>query len=90
MTTAICYHNINAPFPRHSDLILLLEDQTPNDENQFGKLKTFYRSCLDTETIRQKGFQPAIDFIQETFGPYLNPEETDSGDLTDVIYGMKL
>ena len=40
--------------------------------------------------MRQKGFQPSIDFIHKTFGPYLNPEETDSGDLTDVIYGKKL
>ena len=47
----------------------------------------FYESCLDTDTIRTRGYQPAVDFIKQQFGPYLNPDLGDRGDLTDVIHG---
>ena len=51
------------------------------------KLRTFYQSCLDTETIRAGGYQPAVEFIKQHFSAYLQPSLGDSGDLTDVIHG---
>ena len=65
-----------------------LEDQI-SDDNQLVKLKTFYKSCMDTSTIRNRGYGPAVEFVQQTFGSYLNPayDETDRGDLTDVVVG---
>ena len=85
MTTVVCHlDTTNNLYFLNSDLILLLEDQ-PNEKSQFGKLKTFFRSCLDKESIRKRSFQPSVDFILNTFGHYLNPNQNDDGDLTDVV-----
>ena len=84
MTTVVCHLDTNNLYFLNSDLILLLEDQ-PNEKSQFGKLKTFFRSCLDKESIRKRSFQPSVDFILNTFGHYLNPNQNDDGDLTDVV-----
>ena len=64
----------------------MLEDQ-PTDVSQMVKLKTFYKSCMDISSIKTRGYGPAVKFIQNIFGPYLNPDNSDDGDLTDVIYG---
>ena len=44
---------------------------------------------MDISTIRNRGYSPAVEFVQKTFGSYLNPayDETDRGDLTDVVVG---
>ena len=42
---------------------------------------------MDISTIKKAGYRPAVEFIQKTFGPYLNPDDSDNGDLTDVIHG---
>ena len=47
----------------------------------------FYQSCVETESMRAAGYQPAVEFIKHQFGPYLNPDLADRGDLTDVIHG---
>ena len=66
-----------------------LEDQR-NDDNELVKLKIFYESCMDISTIRNRGYGPAVEFVQNTFGAYLNPayDDTDGGDLTDVVVGI--
>ena len=72
--------------PTWSDLVLGL-GQADSRGGQFRKLRMFYESCLDTDTIRTRGYQPAVDFIKQQFGSYLNPDLGDRGDLTDVIHG---
>ena len=67
--------------------MLSLEDREASDRNQFVKLKRFYQSCMDISTIKNRGYRPAVEFIRKTFGPYLNPDDSDNGDLTDVIHG---
>ena len=68
--------------------MLSLEDkEAASDRNQFVKLKRFYQSCMDISTIKKAGYRPAVEFVQKTFGPYLNPDDSDNGDLTDVIHG---
>ena len=83
--TFVTHHNINF-LP--SDLILSLEDRAGSDGNHFVKLKRFYQSCMDISTIKKAGYRPAVEFIQRTFGPYLNPDDNDNGDLTEVIHGI--
>ena len=67
--------------------MLSLEEREASDRNQFVKLKRFYQSCMDISTIKNRGYRPAVEFIRKTFGPYLNPDDSDNGDLTDVIHG---
>ena len=45
---------------------------------------------MDISTIRNRGYGPAVEFVQKTFGAYLNPayDDTDGGDLTDVVVGI--
>ena len=54
------------------------------------KVRIFYQSCVDTETITTSGYQPAVQFIRQQFGAYLDPALGDRGDLTDVIHGEYL
>ena len=42
---------------------------------------------MDIGQIKTSGYRPAIEFIFKTFGSYLNPDKSDDGELTDVIYG---
>ncbi|XP_028401827.1 neprilysin-4-like [Dendronephthya gigantea] len=42
-----------------------LEKDEPTDSPTIKKVKNFYRSCLDTKTIDQRGVQPALNFINE-------------------------
>lgn len=35
------------------------------------QLKTFYDSCMDVDSIRTKGFIPAVDFIHHNFSDFL-------------------
>ena len=69
-----------------SDLVLGL-GQADSKGRQLRKVRKFYQSCVDTETIRTRGYQPAVSFIKQHFGPYLDPALGDRGDLTDVIHG---
>ena len=43
----------------------------------------FYESCVDTATIRTRGYQPAVDFIKQQFGSYLNPALGDDLNLRE-------
>ena len=43
---------------------------------------------MDIGQIKTSGYRPAIEFIFKTFGSYLNPDKSDDGELTDVIYGQ--
>ena len=72
-----------------SDLVLGL-GQADSRGRQFSKLRIFYQSCVDTDNIRTGGYQPAVRFIKQQFGAYLDPALGDRGDLTDVIHGMFL
>ena len=56
-------------------------------QNQWGKIKTFYRSCADTAAIQRLGYTPAVEFLHNTFGRHLDPALPDTGDLTEVIAG---
>ena len=42
-----------------------LEKDEPADTPTLKKVKNFYRSCLDTKTIDQRGKQPALKFIRD-------------------------
>ncbi|XP_023320293.1 membrane metallo-endopeptidase-like 1 isoform X2 [Eurytemora carolleeae] len=63
------------------DLIMSLGDSN----NGFGKLKSFFISCSDEDTIRRRRSEPIINFIKEHFSPALDPMTGDTGDLTDII-----
>ena len=41
-----------------------LEKDEPTDTLTLKKVKNFYRSCLDTKTIDQRGKEPALKFIR--------------------------
>ena len=56
-------------------------------QNQWSKIKTFYRSCADTAAIQRLGYTPAVEFLHNTFGRHLDPALPDTGDLTEVIAG---
>ena len=56
-------------------------------QNQWAKIKTFYRSCEDTAAIQRQGYTPAVEFLHNTFGRHLDPALPDTGDLTEVIAG---
>lgn len=71
------------------DLVLTLPDPGPeaaaSGQNQWAKIKTFYRSCEDTAAIQRQGYTPAVEFLHNTFGRHLDPALPDTGDLTEVI-----
>ena len=61
-----------------------------DSNNGFGKLKSFFISCSDEDTIRRRRSEPIINFIKEHFSPALDPMTGDTGDLTDIITGAYL
>ena len=61
-----------------------------DSKNGFDKLKSFFISCSDEDTIRRRRSEPIINFIKEHFSPALDPMTGDAGDLTDIITGAQL
>lgn len=61
---------LNGSYPRESDHSFfsprnLIEVRATIDEQNFDKLKTFYNSCMDTDTITKIGVKPIVDLVTE-------------------------
>ncbi|XP_059087331.1 endothelin-converting enzyme homolog isoform X2 [Tigriopus californicus] len=67
-------HSVMSQARDHVDVSLrdLIEQIIPESSDTVdSKLRTFYDSCMDVDSIRSKGSVPALDFLHQKFGKFI-------------------